>query len=415
MTFKGRLIITALAIFLASVGTAEKAADSAAGEKEKQTGAAVNRFGFHLFQKVAAAEDDASDLFISPLSVSLALSMTVNGAENATRDEIISTVEFMETDLDYINDGNKALASFLDGLDSQVVFNIANSIWYRSGLPVKESFIDINKAFYDALVREINFNMPSAAQNINDWVGKKTNGKIEKIVEPPLDQSAIMFLINAVYFKGDWGHRFDSSRTRNHPFYPSPKNESTCRMMFNTETYGYLENELFQAAAVPYGKGDFEMIVLLPKPEISASDLIDRLNEQNWAIWTGNLHKTEIILGLPKFKLEYEKSLNDILKSMGMKAAFDGQRADFGSMVWLDKFPGRNVFIDEVKHKTFIQVDEEGTEAAAVTSVTMALTSAAPMEKPEMIVERPFLFGIRDRHTGTLLFLGKVNQPEWEE
>jgi serpin B len=186
-------------------------------------------------------------------------------------------------------------------------------------------------------------------------------------------------------------------------------------MMFNTDKFDYFANDLFQAITLPYGERGFEMVVFLPLPDLTVNDLIDRLDEQNWAIWKKSFHRTEVELGFPRFKFEYDIIMNNMLKSMGMEVAFNPQKADFGKMLIPGSVPDRNVFIDQVKHKTFLQVDEEGTEAAAVTSVTMALTSAMPMEPTVMIVDRPFLFAIQEKNSGSVIFVGKVIDPVWEE
>jgi serpin B len=374
-----------------------------------------NKFGLRLFQEIAGSDKNAGNVFISPLSVSYALAMTLNGAENETYGAIASTLELNNISTEDINASFKNLTSILTELDSSVTLDIANSIWYRSGLKINPDFVDINKANFDALVSPLDFGASSAANTINSWVSENTRGKIEKIVSPPIDPSTIMFLINAIYFKGSWATQFESVMTRDHPFYPEEGKETKCRMMFNTANFDYFENDLFQAISLPYGEMGFGMMAFLPRESLTLDDLVNRLDEQNWAIWQKGFYETEVKLGLPRFKFEYEITLNDMLKAMGMEIAFDGGKADFGKMVDSGTLLDRNIFIDQVKHKTFLQVDEEGTEAAAVTSVTMALTSAMPAPTPVMIIERPFLFAIWEKKSESMVFIGKVIDPVWEE
>ena len=407
-----RLILIVLAVFLimSNAPAENKTGDTGVTESEKTLALSTNRFGFKLFQQAATKDD--GNVFISPLSVSYALAMTLNGTDGETRQAILSTLQL--NGIDDPNASFKGLTAFLTGLDSLVKFEIANSIWYREGLPVNDAFIEANQDNFDALVRGLNFNSPGAADIINGWVDEKTNGKISKIVNPPIDPSTIMFLINAIYFKGDWAIKFNAGNTRSHPFYVSQGKETTCRMMFNTEKYDYFEYDLFQAIDLPYGNSDFSMTVFLPAKEITIKELIDFLDKERWTI-DANFDKTEVELGLPRFKFEYEITLNDILENMGMAVAFDSHKADFRKMLESPAAPDRNVYIDQVLHKTFLQVDEKGTEAAAVTSVRLALTSAAPMAKPVMIVDRPFLFGIREKTSGSFIFVGKVTDPVWED
>ncbi len=404
--------VIVIIIFCLSVALAENQSSiSEISEAGKLVSRSANRFGLRLFQEVAT--DGEGNIFISPMSVSYALAMTLNGADGETRKSILSTLQL--NGIDDINTSFKNLTAYLTGLDPLVIFDIANSIWYCDGLPINDAFVDVNRDNFDALVRGLDFSVPKAADIINQWVSDNTNEKIKKIVRPPIDPSTIMFLINAIYFKGDWTIKFDPNDTRDHPFYPAEGKETTCRMMFNTKKYDYFEIDLFQAISLPYGKADFAMTVFLPDSLSNVNNLIDRLDEQNWSIWQENFHKTKVELGLPHFKFEYKITLNEILKSMGMAVAFDGQKADFKKMLEPGSVPGQNIYIDQVLHKTFLQVDEEGTEAAAVTSVTMGLTSAMPMPNPVMIIDRPFLFAIIEKNSGSIVFIGKVTDPVWED
>ncbi len=414
--FRLLAIVLMLAAFWQGANAGEsKSKQVEVPEMQKALASSCNRFGFKLFQQVIGDSPKSDNIFISPLSVSYALAMTLNGADGPTRKAIRSTLELDDIDSSKVNSAFYDLASFLTGLDSLVKLDIANSIWYRQGLPVRPDFININRKDFGALVQGLDFASPTASEIINTWVNDNTNGKIKNIINPPIDPSTIMILINAIYFKGSWAIPFDPSSTRINPFYLDPNQETKCHMMFHTTRFDYSENDLFQAVSLSYGDRGFDMIVFLPRPEVAVDDLINRLDDQNWSIWSKSFINTRVELGLPRFKFAYEVIMNDMLKSLGMGIAFDDSEADFKKMLTPGRLADRNIFIDEVRHKTFLQVDEEGAEAAAVTSVTMALTEAAPMPIPEMIVNHPFLFAIRDRNSGSIIFMGKVSDPVWED
>jgi serine protease inhibitor len=377
--------------------------------------AAANSFGWKLFHQLNETATDNTNLFISPMSISYALAMALNGADGATRDAIALTMELAGMSQKDIDASNKQLMSFLTTADTTVIFNIANSIWYRSGLPIRDDFVTDNQTYFNAEVQGLDFAAPDAAGTINAWVKKSTRDKIPQIVSPPINPQTIMFLINAIYFKGSWSTKFIRSGTRDLPFHLIDGSTENCRMMFDKRKFAYYENPDFQAIRLPYGDSAFSMLVFLPRDTAGADALITDLDEDAWQLWRNSLHVTEVEFGLPRFKFEYSVTLNDILKNMGMEIAFAPRDADFGRMVHLDQLQGENVYISDVKHKTFLQVDEEGSEAAAVTSITMALTSSVALPPPVMIVDHPFLFAIEEKTTGSLIFVGKVMKPVWTE
>ncbi len=377
--------------------------------------AAANSFGLKLFHQLNESVADDANLFISPMSISYALAMALNGADGTTRDAIALTMELAGMPQEDIDVSNKQLMSFLTAADSSVTFDIANSIWYRSGLPIRDEFITTNQTYFDASVQGLDFGAPGAAGTINAWVKKSTRDKISQIVSPPIDPQTIMFLINAIYFKGSWSTKFIKEATQDHPFYLIDGSTENCRMMSARQKYAYFDNGEFQAIRLPYGDSAFSMLVFLPRDTAGVNALITDLDDDAWSQWRKNFYVTKVDFGLPRFKFEYSVTLNDILKNMGMTLAFEPRQAGFGRMVHLDQLQGENVYISDVKHKTFLQVDEEGTEAAAVTSITMALTSAAPMPPPIMIVDHPFLFAIEEKSSGSLIFIGKVMKPVWTE
>ncbi|MBN1952781.1 MAG: serpin family protein [Bacteroidales bacterium] len=366
----------------------------------------MNEFGLDIFQRLLNNEADNENLFISPTSISLALAMTLNGANNATEDSMVHALRMDLIDPDAINQTFKDLMTELKTCDDKVLLEIANSIWSREGFPVEQEFIDVNETYYDAEVSELDFDASDAVPTINGWVAENTHDKITKIIDK-IDPGTIMFLINAIYFKGSWSIEFEENHTYDCDFYLANGTTKQVAMMNFTEEVGYLENDLFKACELDYGRGNFSMIVLLPNEGIPADTILAEAQTGMWDVWTSSFAKTEISLGLPKFKFEYEKELKEILGLMGMGIAFEAGLADFTGIN-----PDGNLFISKVKHKTFVDVNEEGTEAAAVTVVGVDLTSAPGTY---MYVDRPFLFVIREKITNTLVFMGRVAEPEYEQ
>ncbi|MBC8234168.1 serpin family protein [bacterium] len=369
-----------------------------------------NKFGFKIFKEITKEEKD-KNVFISPLSVAMALGMTYNGANGSTQEAMQKTLELSGLTIQEINESYKSLTELLTNLDPKVKFQIANSIWYRDIFPVEAEFIHINKTYFDAEVSGLDFSAPNASNIINGWVNEKTNGKIEKIVDDVINPLTVMFLINAIYFKGIWTYQFDESQTRDDIFTLPDGSKKPCKMMKQKNEFQYFENDAFQAIDLPYGDGDFRMTIFLPRMEKSVDSLVAELNQENWNRWINSFHKQELTLQLPKLTLEYEIKLNDVLKALGMEIAFNPDKADFTKM-YKEEGVSANLYISKVKHKTFVEVNEEGTEAAAVTSVEMTFT-AAPFGLL-MRVDRPFIFAIRENYSGTILFIGKIVEPTLE-
>ena len=364
-----------------------------------------NKFGLKLFQEVVKQEKD-KNVFISPLSVSMALGMTYNGANGSTQEAMQKTLELSGLTLQEVNESYQHLIGLLSGLDPKVQFQIANSIWYRQGWTFEEEFVNLNETYFDAEVNGLDFDDLGTAGIINDWVDENTNGKIKSIVDPPIDPGMVMFLINAIYFKGAWTYRFSKEITREWPFLLLNNQTKSCQMMGQKSEYPYLENEDFQAVSLSYGKGDYSMIVFLPKWGKNIDSLIADLSQENLDSWLSELESDSGTVYLPKFTLEYELKLNDALKVLGMGSAFDPEQADFTGM-----YREGGLFISEVKHKTFLEVNEEGTVAAGVTSIGIATTAYHPSDIFEILVDHPFVFVIRENKSGTILFIGKIVEP----
>jgi serine protease inhibitor len=373
---------------------------------EQQVVNAYNAFGLHLFQEIAAGSKD-DNIFISPVSVSMALGMTMNGAAGATLDSMRSALEFGDMTLEEIDQCYRSLIDLVVGLDPEVEFGIGNSIWYRVGLPVRQEFVAACQDYFDAEVTDLDFADPASADAINDWVKAETHDRIDQIVGKPVNPAIVMYLINAIYFKGTWTYQFDPALTEDSQFARPDGSKAPCKMMTQpepgeTSEYRYLEDEALEAIDLPYADGWFSMTVLLPREGKDVDQVIADLGGDQWAALLGRFADKKGTIAMPRFTLEYEKRLNDVLAALGMAVALTPD-ADFSAMV-----EGGGLWIDEVKHKTFVQVNEEGTEAAAVTSVGM--TDAMP-DAFAMRVDRPFVFVIRERHSGTVLFIGRITDP----
>jgi serpin B len=371
---------------------------------EKRLAASGNQFGLKLFKEIIKEEKD-KNVFISPLSVSMALGMTYNGTNGSTEAAMRATLEFGDLTQQEINESYQSLIELLTQLDPKVIFQIANSIWYRLGYAFEPEFINLNKKYFNALVRGLDFNDPNAANVINAWVEESTNGKIKKIVEAPIDPYLVMFLINAIYFKGTWTYEFDEQQTQDDWFNLPGGSQTPCKMMHQKGDFLYFANNQFQAIDLPYGDAGFSMTIFLPTPPTDIDALIAQFNRENWNSWINSFSMHTVTLSFPKFTFEYGLSLNDALKVLGMEIAFIPEQADFTKM-----HRNGGLFISAVKHKTFVEVNEEGTEAAAVTSVGVGTTSVGG-GTIYMRVDRPFAFVIRENHSQTLLFMGKIVEP----
>jgi len=367
---------------------------------EKSLVESDNKFGLKLFKEIIRQESD-KNVFVSPLSISMALGMTLNGANGSTRDAMIETLELAGLSEQQINESYKSLIELLVGLDPKVKFRIANSIWHRDDMIFEQDFIDLNKDYFDALVSALDFNDPTAKDIINAWVEENTNGKIKEIVER-INRDNVMFLINAIYFKGIWKYQFDENATSDAQFSLPDGTQIPCKMMTQTGEFQYFANEKFQAIDLPYGDALFSMVIFLPNPSVNIDSLIVELDQNNWDQWVNLFQNENGTIFLPRFKLEYKLKMNDVLIALGMGVAFSSS-ADFTRM-----FKPGGLFISEVNHKSFVEVNEEGTEAAAVTSVVIDRTSASGFV---MRADRPFIFAIREHHSGTILFIGKIVDP----
>lgn len=358
-----------------------------------------NDFAFHIFKQLNK-EDREKNIFISPLSISTALAMTYQGAQGTTKEAMAKALRYSDIDIQVLNESYKNLLPHLMKLDHKIELNIANSIWIRDGVPIQEPFLSINKEVFNALVSTLDFSKEDAANKINQWISDATNEKISQMIEPPIAPDTIMYLINAVYFKGNWADEFNKEHTLNSLFYREDGRSEEVMMMSRNGSVEYGQKDDFKVVRLPYENGKTAMYCILPEEGKSTNEFIEDLDSEKWKIVKDSIsHTDDLILQIPRFQLEYGiKSLKGSLINLGMEDAFSDD-ADFSGI-------GDNLCINEVFHKAVIDVNEEGSEAAAATVVEMRVTSA--VEPIEFIANRPFIFIIADDETDSILFMGKV-------
>ena len=365
------------------------------------------QFGFRLFRFINQQERD-KNLFISPLSISMALGMTLNGANGNTYTAMKNTLGFTGMSDEEINQGYRSLMDLLLNLDSRVIIDIANAIFYHQQFQVLPQFLDVNRTYFSAEIRALNFFDPTSVDVINGWVENKTRGKIKKIIDQ-IDPDNVMFLLNAIYFKGVWTYLFKEDETHDDPFYLPDGTTKTVKMMIQTARLPYFADEEVQIVDLPYGRGVFRMTLVLPRENVSLDTLIGNLTAAKWLNWMQQLKEDTVTVEFPKFTFQYNIVLNKTLQTMGMAVAFDPNKADFTRMH--RPVSGQRVYISLVKHKSFVEVNEEGTEAAAVTVVVVSVTTVGPKTKRYFKADRPFLFVIREKNSNAILFMGKMVNP----
>jgi len=361
---------------------------------------ANNNFGFRIFSELNKRKQK-ENVFISPTSISFALAMTYNGALGETQKQMAKTLGIENFTLEQVNQTNLELTIQLQSTDSMVILNIANSLWIKQGEKIKPDFLDRNKKFYDAEITMLNFGDPKAPDIINNWISKKTANKINKVIEK-IEKDVFLYLINAIYFKGKWANQFDKYKTKDDTFYLLRGKQKQIPMMSQSGNYRYMQDKNFQAVSLPYGNGRMSMYIFLPNTNSNLTKFLKNLNAENWNKWIGQFKEMDGDITLPRFKIEYNTLLNEPLKKLGMPIAFTTQ-ADFTNMT------SGPAWISRVIHKTFIDVNEEGTEAAAVTVVEMMKGIS---QQFNMKVDRPFFCVIRDNKTGSNLFMGIVVEPK---
>lgn len=359
-------------------------------------------FAFGLLRDVAAQESASRNVFVSPLSVSMALGMLANGTAGETQAQLRATLGFGALSLEGTNSAYRSLIDLLLSVDRGVDFRVANSVW-QSGYPIRPEFLARVRTSFDAEARTLSFQDPATVGVINAWVKEKTNGKIPKVIDE-IAANEILFLINAIYFNGSWRSRFDAGATAPAPFVTAAGTRVDVPTMRQSHTFAYARRQGYQAVDLPYGRGAFTMTVLLPDSSSSVHELLARLTPAEWTALSQFRDTTEVELALPKFKLEDRYELNANLKRMGIVNVFRRGLADFTPLT----SEPEDLEVSRVIHKTFVDVHEAGTEAAAVTAVGVRQVCACPPRPVSFVVDRPFVFVIRERFSGAILFMGRI-------
>jgi len=372
-------------------------------DSQKELLVQSNNFGIQLFKSVPADKN----LMISPLSASIALSMLLNGTDGQTATQMKDMLGYSGQSFATINSSYQNLLDQLLSADSKVNLSIANAIFYRESFPVKPSYLTTLKNSYNADVKGLDFASPDAISTINTWASDQTNGKINRVIND-ISSDAVLFLMNALYFKGNWSNQFDKDETSNQNFYLSNGNSIQAPFMHGDMDITYGESNGLRAIELPYGRKNFSMILILP--DYSITELYDRLTNASWNELTTHLSSennwNEATIILPKFTFSYQTFLSDQLKTLGMIDAFEPMLANLSGIS-----DDGNLFVSFVKQNTFVDVNEEGTEAAAVTTIGVELTSAPNIDKPIYVFDKPFVFMIRERTTNAFLFAGTVLNP----
>ena len=361
-----------------------------------------NAFAWKLLPAAMAADPEANVL-VSPLSASMALGMALNGARGTTYGQMRATLGFEDAPLDTVNLGYHGLMAHLPAADSTVSTQLANSAWYRDGFAVEQDFLEAVRAFFDAEIAGLDFSSAAAADTINQWVSEETGGRIEEIVESPIDSRTMLFLINAIYFKGPWKYAFDPQRTQDAPFHIADGRSQSMPMMDMTAEFPYGEDGDLQVIELPFGEGAFAMTVLVPGAGSSIDAQLASMDVRRWQSLLDNLNARKVRVVLPRFRVEYDESLKPVLQALGTTDAFLPNVADFTGI----SAASPPLYISEVKQKTFVEVAEEGAEGAGTTSVGIGVTSLPP----SVIANRPFVYLIRERESGAILFAGVLRRP----
>ncbi len=364
-------------------------------------------FGFELLRRRVSATP-ADNVSLSPVSAGFALSVAALGARGSTQSQMFAALGFGGGRADAVAQANKGWIAALDG-QKDVELEIANAVWLDRMFAVDSSYARRMADAFHADIVSAPLRTPEGVAQVNRWVARHTHNRIEKILDQPRPNSAA-FIANATYFKGKWAKEFAKDATRPEPFYAAAGSAGKVPTMHARLDATYARAGNVQLARLPYQGGRFEMVIVLPDSGVPVTDIANQLTDALWQQWIAQTRSAELDIALPRYKLETDMSLGPDLKALGMPQAFDPDNADFGAMFAAE--PPQRTFISEVRQKTWIVVDETGTEAAAVTGVSVELTSARLDRPIRFVVNRPFLYALRDSKTGVLLFLGLVRQPQ---
>jgi serpin B len=359
---------------------------------------ADNAFGFHLFTTLFG-HNSQKDVFISPTSATTVLDLLFLGARGSSQSQMASALGLGSLSRQAVMSRASALLAGLRSTDSKVQLELANSIWSRAGVAFKQSFLNAAGHSFGARATPLDFSSPGAPATINSWVACATHNTITSIVDK-IPAAMVMYVLNATYFHGQWTTSFDPKNTRDGQFTTGSGQQIQVPFMHLTGvTLPYYQTADFQAMSLPYGKGRFSLVILLPRNGLPLTTFVKRLTPSSWKSWTSHLQPASIPLALPKFATRSSWNLNGPLAALGLSQAI-GANGDFSGICQRCK-------LTQVRQKVFFSVDEKGTTAAAVTSGGVSATVA----RQDMVVDHPFVVAIRDGKTGAILFLGAENNP----
>lgn len=363
-----------------------------------------NAFSFDVFKAIEQNEEPNKNIFVSPLSMYYALAMAGIGAETETKQEFLHVLGWENTTEEEVLSAINNLYTELQPTDAKIKLSIANSLWQKEGALIKESYKGIVRTNFDAEVRTLDFNSPVAVETINSWIEVKTNDLIQDMLDQ-ISPDAIMYLINAIYFKAPWKYEFEEKNNYEGAFKKADGTTSTATFMHQKTNLNYLNNELFSAVQLPYTDSNYCMTILLPNNDVEMASFMGELNQENWNEWSNDFTMKEVDVSLPKFKFSFgTRNINKELQSLGLEKAFSPLDADFSNIT------DTQIFISRVLHKAFIEVNESGSEAAAATIVEFEYTSVG--NTTNFNANKPFIFTIEHKPTNTLLFIGKLAWPE---
>jgi serine protease inhibitor len=361
-------------------------------------------FAFDFLHKIQETQAADENLFVSPLSLHIALGMLLNGAEKETAEEIQKALKMQGISATDLNAAYKTLINDLPVADSKVSLGLANSVWYKSGFTVEPDFQSVLKNSFESEITGLPFD-DAAKNRINQWASDKTNGKIKKVLDE-ISPDHVMFLLNALYFKGNWKYQFDAKKTRDTPFKLENGSEKNVKMMYASSDFKVASGAKYNAVQLPYGNGQFKMTLLIPTGQNTIDQALTDLSGTSWQELQGRMKESGVTVGLPRFTLDYSAQLEKTLNKMGISKVFS-TAAELGK---INKTA--NLFVDFVKQDAYLGIDEQGTEAAAVTTIGVGLTSAGPQEPPRYICDRPFGLIISEQTSNTILFMGRIKNPQ---
>ncbi|MFH1652945.1 MAG: serpin family protein [Pseudomonadota bacterium] len=384
--------------------------DESAFSLDKNFVDANNTFALDFFKEMVGMEPDIN-LFISPASISFLMAMVYNGASDKTKDEMASALKFEDMSLDKLNEQFRYLAASIDNVDPKIELDVANSGWVndKTDEMINADFVEMNKKYYDAKFETLPFSDPKSLETINAWVEDETKGKIKNLLSE-LSDNSLLILINTLYFKATWKDLFDKEMTEQQSFHVTNDTKKSVPMMYQKNEYHHLKGDNFLAVKLPYTNDKLSMILILPNEGIMIDDFVKGITIDDWKKWMTSFTYGDVRLSFPRFTMDYKKKLKDVLEKMGVQLAF----SDYATFPGIcSKFP---LMINDVIHQTYVDVNEEGTEAAAATAVDI-VPVMAPSENDIFVftADRPFIFVIQDERSNAILFMGKMMDPGVEK